>query len=304
MFAEVMGDAVKLEVASNLRPVQCCGDHLFSTVGPHFPRTLVTFRLEQHYIMLSREVVYMYLYHPVLLQQNIHYSSLTQSAAARLKQLKGLRILTTMEEIHMAAIAYYHNASCELQELAWSFFRSMDLNGDRQISFGELALFFRHWDYYSIRNLFISLDQNRDGVLDFWEVLTLYYIMKTRVHCIQCRGCLMGQYFTCVECFDSGGDTYDLCVRCYSGRSYQHHHHSFLDSYLLLRSMRGLAAGGTNLNQALVHQPVPDPPVDRPWHYIFQLDKRILQLQYFWNAFTALEVALGAANLFASCTIM
>ncbi|KAB1219353.1 hypothetical protein CJ030_MR3G001164 [Morella rubra] len=211
-----------------------------------------------------------------------------------------------MEELHMAATAYYHNASGELQELAQDFFHSMDLNGDRQITFDELAAFFRHWGYHLSPNLFISLDRNRDGVLDFWEVLTLYYIMKTRLHCIQCRVCLMGQYFTCVKCFDSGGDTYDLCARCYREQRYQHRHHSFLDSYLLLRSMRGLAAGGTNLDQALVHRPVPDPPVNRRAlvHRPVPDPPVNRRLQYLWRAFKALEVALGAANLVASCSIM
>ncbi|GMY26937.1 hypothetical protein FCV25MIE_22179 [Fagus crenata] len=62
----------------------------------------------------------------------------------------------------------------------------------------------------------------------------------------------MGLYFTCVACFDSASNTYDLCTDCYSERRYRHHHISFLDNYVLLRSKRGLPPGQPNLNQALV----------------------------------------------------
>ncbi|XP_050241214.1 uncharacterized protein LOC126690125 [Quercus robur] len=99
-------------------------------------------------------------------------------------------------------------------------------------------------------NFFRCLDRNQDDSLDFWEVLTLYYIMKTRgVWCKSCGVCQLGLYFTCVACFDNASHTYDLCTNCYSQRRYSHHHVSFLDSYMLLRSKRGLPLGAPNLNQ-------------------------------------------------------
>ncbi|KAC0722799.1 hypothetical protein FH972_027116 [Carpinus fangiana] len=117
----------------------------------------------------------------------------------------------------------------------------MDTNRDGLVSLNEFVDFFRLCGYrWSDPNFFHCLDRNRDGCLDFNEVLTLYYIVKTRgVCCDQCRTCLMGLYFTCVECFDTANDTYDLCATCYSARSFHHHHATFLDNYVLLRSREG-----------------------------------------------------------------
>ncbi|GLT76805.1 hypothetical protein SLA2020_484430 [Shorea laevis] len=114
-----------------------------------------------------------------------------------------------MEELHMAAAAYYNNSSVQLQQLATDFFRSMDMNRDGRVSFNEFVAFFSQCGYNWIDpNFFCSLDRNRDGSLDFPEVLTLYYIMKTRgVWCRNCGACLMGLYFTCVACFDTAPTT-------------------------------------------------------------------------------------------------
>ena len=98
-------------------------------------------------------------------------------------------------------------------------------------------------------NFFRCLDRNQDDSLDFWEVLTLYYIMKTwGVWCKSCGVCQLGLYFTCVACFDNASHTYDLYTDCYCQRRYSHHHIS-LDSYVLLRSKRRLPPGAPNLNQ-------------------------------------------------------
>ncbi|XP_059446745.1 uncharacterized protein LOC132178315 [Corylus avellana] len=196
-----------------------------------------------------------------------------------------------MEELHIAAAAYYNNSSWQLQQLANDFFRSMDMNRDGLASLNEFVDFFRQCGYHWIDpNFFRSLDRNRDGSLDFNEVLTLYYIMKTRgVWCNQCRACLMGLYFTCVTCFDSADNTYDLCATCYSARSFRHHHPTFLDTFVLLRSKRGLPPGVANPNPALVPQPyAANAPRKNIW----------------WTAFQALETALSVGNIFASCSIM
>ncbi|XP_062165214.1 uncharacterized protein LOC133871780 [Alnus glutinosa] len=143
-----------------------------------------------------------------------------------------------MEELHMAAAAYYNNSSWQLQQLAGNFFGSMDMNGDGRVSFHEFVAFFR-WDN----------PNNGDGSLDFYEVLTLYYIMKTRgVWCKNCKACLLGLYFTCVQFFDTASDPYDLCGACYTAWSFHHPHASFLDNYVLLRSKRGLPPGVANPN--------------------------------------------------------
>uniref|UniRef100_A0A7N2MM78 EF-hand domain-containing protein n=1 Tax=Quercus lobata TaxID=97700 RepID=A0A7N2MM78_QUELO len=164
--------------------------------------------------------------------------------------------MANMEELHMAASAYYRNASNELRQRATEFFNSMDTNGDGGVSFNEFVQFFVQNGYNRVDpNLFRGLDRNGDGFLDFFEVLTFYYIFKTRgVWCDYCRIGLMGLYFTCVACFDNaGGNTYDLCSTCYEARRHQQrhppHHNYFLDSYVLLRAKAGLPllAGAPNV---------------------------------------------------------
>ncbi|VVB01306.1 unnamed protein product [Arabis nemorensis] len=122
-----------------------------------------------------------------------------------------------MDELHDAAIAYYNNGSIEQQTLARQFFRVMDINGNGRVSLQEFTNFLCRtaglaWVH---PEMFTELDRNGDGQLDFWEVLTLYYVARTRtVGCDTCRRLLNGLYFTCVTCFDSpcDGDTFDLCV--------------------------------------------------------------------------------------------
>lgn len=148
-----------------------------------------------------------------------------------------------MDELHEVATAYYNNGSMEQQNLVWQFFRAMDVDGNGRVSLQEYTEFLRRtaglaWVH---PDMFRELDRNGDGQLDFWEVLTLYYVARTRT--ISCRSCLRplnGLYFTCVTCFDSpcGGGTFDLCVKCYMRRTYCHPHCMFLDSYVLLRAKR------------------------------------------------------------------
>ncbi|EXC04079.1 hypothetical protein L484_011271 [Morus notabilis] len=157
-----------------------------------------------------------------------------------------------MEELRLAARAYYNNSSSDLQNLAINFFRSMDANRDGWVSFQEFTRFLRHNGYNWVNpNMFSQLDTNNDGGLGFWEVLTFYYIIKTRaVWCRACGAQLHGLHFTCVACFDGGQNTFDLCARCYGGRQFRHHHRVFLDNYILLRSKRGISPGtNVNLNQ-------------------------------------------------------
>ncbi|KAF3964034.1 hypothetical protein CMV_011635 [Castanea mollissima] len=163
-----------------------------------------------------------------------------------------------MEELHMAALASYSNASNELRQLVQEFFNSMDTNGDRVVIFDEFVEFIgQNVNIRADRNFFRCLDRNGDGLLDFNEVLTFYYILKTRgVWCAYCRNYQTGVYFTCVACFDnarSTGYTYDLCSACYEARRHQQHHphhNYFLDSHVLLRAKAGLPllAGAPNPN--------------------------------------------------------
>ncbi|KAF3457570.1 hypothetical protein FNV43_RR02228 [Rhamnella rubrinervis] len=193
------------------------------------------------------------------------------------------------DHIRLAAVAYYNNASRQdVKELAWGFFQSIDTNRDGRVSFDEFVNFLHRSGYNCVidPNFFAQLDVNRNGSLDFSEFLTFYYILKTRqVLCGNCRAQLLGLYFTCVDCFNDGSPTFDLCVPCYSGNRFCHHHgrDHFLDSYVLLRSKRGVAQGPDS-NMALTQAPENNHSRWNRW-------------------FLALELALSAGN-FVGCSIM
>ncbi|KAG7991706.1 hypothetical protein I3843_02G090900 [Carya illinoinensis] len=140
--------------------------------------------------------------------------------------------LSDVYALRIAAFAYYRNASQDLQQRAHDFFNAMDVNSDKQVSLDEYVTFFRACGYNWIdRNMFRVLDLDRDGRLDFYDVLALYYFMKTRVGCQVCRVWLSRMYFTCLACFDSGGNHYDLCSGCYAHDEirFQHcHPYSFI----------------------------------------------------------------------------
>ncbi|KAG2721949.1 hypothetical protein I3760_02G105800 [Carya illinoinensis] len=175
--------------------------------------------------------------------------------------------LSDVYALRIAAFAYYRNASQDLQQRAHDFFNAMDINSDKQVSLDEYVTFFRACGYNWIDcNMFRVLDLDRDGRLDFYDVLALYYFMKTRVGCQECRVWLSRMYFTCLACFDSGGNPYDLCPGCYARDEirFQHcHPYSFIDSYVLLRARRCQmpAAPPPNMSLALVPQP---PPQSQP----------------------------------------
>ncbi|XP_062154321.1 uncharacterized protein LOC133862494 [Alnus glutinosa] len=197
-----------------------------------------------------------------------------------------------MEDLHEAALAYYNNAPRDLQRLAWNFYLALDRDGDGQVSYSEYVQFLQQ-SYGWIRpNFFMDLDRNGDGSLDFWEVLTLYYVVKTRgsVWCQGCQSCLVGLYFTCVTCFDSGSRSYDMCPGCYKRRRFSHQHSYFLDNHVLLRAKRGLPPGFTNINLVLTPRPTVRSPA--------AMDNDGLM-----EAFQALEMGL-AVEKSRTCAVM
>ncbi|XP_024196488.1 uncharacterized protein LOC112199748 [Rosa chinensis] len=145
-----------------------------------------------------------------------------------------------MQEIHNAALAYYHNLSDELKQKASEKFKEMDSNDNGTISIKE---FRRSLGSSEIKRCFKLLDKTGDGKLDFNEFITLYYLVESGrgVFC-DGHGCkaspfLNGLYFTCVECFHNNeAATFDLCTSCYRDGKYVHNHASFLDNYVFLRS--------------------------------------------------------------------
>lgn len=151
-------------------------------------------------------------------------------------EVKGMDL--EMEELHMAASAYYNNASTEFKQVAREFFESMDTNQDDTVSIDEFVEFFKDYDNMD-RNFFAALDRNGDGNLQFREALTVFYILiARRLLCDNCGKMILGLHFTCVQCFDRVNEqSYDLCVTCYSKGGFQHPHANFLDNFMLLGYM-------------------------------------------------------------------
>ncbi|KAK9289091.1 hypothetical protein L1049_017562 [Liquidambar formosana] len=144
-----------------------------------------------------------------------------------------------MEEMHETALAYYENGTQEEKQLAWQFFKSVDLNGDGRVSLQELIQFFVGKGCSAMGNpkVFRELDQNGDGSLDFNEFLTLSYIATFgRPSCDGCGDFIKGVFFTCVECYECNSTTtFDLCIACYRGDKFNHAHAVFADNFMLFR---------------------------------------------------------------------
>ncbi|XP_073026752.1 uncharacterized protein [Primulina eburnea] len=146
-----------------------------------------------------------------------------------------------MEELREIAIAQHRAGSPEVQALAHQFFQSLDTNGDRKVDLAEFLAFTNREGYTRFNNpdFFRNLDRNGNGTLDFWEVLTLYFIIKNgRPFCDSCGNFIPGVFFSCVECYKSGKDTFDLCRDCYKSMKWNDHSHGcppqFLDNCTLL----------------------------------------------------------------------
>jgi len=151
-----------------------------------------------------------------------------------------------MDYLRSIAEAHYYAGSEESQQLAHEFFDAMDEDGSGEVDYSEFKEFLREEGYedYADRDLFKSLDRDGDRGLDFWEVMTLYYIIKSgRPFCFHCEKFLVAVYFACVECFMNSDGPYYLCTACYKDQNYDHSHRNspnphFLDNYSLLESHR------------------------------------------------------------------
>ncbi|CAL8075709.1 unnamed protein product [Prunus armeniaca] len=87
----------------------------------------------------------------------------------------------------------------------------------------------------------MAQNQLRDGGLDLQEVLTFYYIIKTR-YITWFDGGAANYYY-----YHHQYPTYDLCAACYGNANYIHQHSYFLDNHVLLCSKRGPPHAPPNL---------------------------------------------------------
>lgn len=77
--------------------------------------------------------------------------------------------------------------------------------------------------------MFKMLDSNKDGLLDFEDILVLFYAEERDVIRLipcdgYCGGLLSGPYFSCISCLSKFPNTFDLCCHCYGRGDFQHHH--------------------------------------------------------------------------------
>ncbi|KAG6393451.1 hypothetical protein SASPL_147693 [Salvia splendens] len=149
-----------------------------------------------------------------------------------------------MEEIREIAKALHRASSPQVQKLATEFCQAMDSDGDGRVDLSEFLTFMTEvgFSYKKTPSLFDELDVDSDGTLDFFEVMTLLYIIKSgRPQCDCCEKLIPGVFFSCVECFKNPKSSFDLCKDCYVKGRYYHNHGGgaqFLDSHTLLQAMR------------------------------------------------------------------
>ncbi|KAH9765341.1 calcium-binding EF-hand family protein [Citrus sinensis] len=150
-----------------------------------------------------------------------------------------------MEALRKVALAYYNSGTDEERRLFNQFFQSMDKDGNGRVSYREFSDFMSqkaHDENMRTRDFFNQLDIDRSGGLDFKEVLTLYYILKSgRPICGQCKIFITNEYFACMKCFETGSAAYSICLECFrDGASLNHNHvrFNFVDNFSLLESLR------------------------------------------------------------------
>ncbi|KAJ0557340.1 putative parvalbumin, EF-hand domain pair [Helianthus annuus] len=172
-----------------------------------------------------------------------------------------------MEELSKIAMAYYQASTDHLQTLARDFFTAMDHDGEGKIDLREFLEFMKEEGCHHMTNpfMFNQLDLDKNGTLDFVEVMTLYYIIKSgRPFCDHCRKFITSTFLTCVGCLEDPSDrSFHLCLDCYSRQVCDHTHNDmsrFLDNYSLLEAMTKLKIGELRSRPSETDSVVPDKP--------------------------------------------
>jgi hypothetical protein len=146
-----------------------------------------------------------------------------------------------MDDLHKIARAYHTTANEESKLQGKIFFERMDHDGSGGITIQEYLAYMKRKRYTKMANrpFFDYLNKSRTGKLDFMEVMTLFYIIKSgRKICDGCGGLLKGTFFSCTDCFANDDESFNLCSKCFTERKYVHPHKHFLDNYIILESMK------------------------------------------------------------------
>uniref|UniRef100_A0A3N7FBD7 EF-hand domain-containing protein n=1 Tax=Populus trichocarpa TaxID=3694 RepID=A0A3N7FBD7_POPTR len=177
-----------------------------------------------------------------------------------------------MDDLHKIAKAYYTTANEESKSQGKSFFKRMDHDGSGGITIQEYLAYMKRERYTKMANrpFFDYLNKSRTGELDFMEVMTLFYIIKSgRKICDGCGGLLKGTFFSCTDCFANDDESFNLCSKCFTERKYVHPHKHFLDNYIILENMKvkleekekkikQMKAAKVKMEAALAKHQVPD----------------------------------------------
>ncbi|KAH9683009.1 calcium-binding EF-hand family protein [Citrus sinensis] len=208
-----------------------------------------------------------------------------------------------MEALSKVALAYYNSGTDEERRLFNLFFLSMDQDGNRRVSYREFSNFMSleaHDDNMRTRDFFNQLDIDRSGGLDFKEVLTLYYILKSgRPICGQCKIFITNEYFTCMSCFEPQTAAYSICLECFCDKGRHDHNHGrshFVDNFSLLESLRKkpLPNHQRSRSESSSHVAIARNNANIPAEGMFP-----------WQAaLRVFEAALPIANIIAACLIM
>ncbi|CAL5395163.1 unnamed protein product [Camellia sinensis] len=144
---------------------------------------------------------------------------------------------------------YVNTSSENIKQLLRDFFNSMDEDHNEKVSLSEFLNNMKEGGLVKAENppeMFKLLDVNRDGSLDFKEVVALYYVIKSgRPFCGGCGKFIPGMFFSCLICFDNEDDKFCVCPKCFTNenKSYNHKHmpDHFLDNFALLEAKRKMA---------------------------------------------------------------
>ncbi|KAL8100570.1 uncharacterized protein LOC141682786 isoform X2 [Apium graveolens] len=160
-----------------------------------------------------------------------------------------------MNNLQALAEVHYRKGSESTKESANRFFQGMQKDRNGKVDYVEFKNYLTSngHGYYAKRVLFNRLTSN--GLLGFWEVMTLYYIIGTRrPFCKKCDNFMAGDYFACVKCFEGSRHPYRICIRCY-GRPATDHKHGSCDRPKFLDNNAMLAAGRLQPPQARIEHP-------------------------------------------------
>ncbi|KAH7841544.1 hypothetical protein Vadar_031336 [Vaccinium darrowii] len=147
---------------------------------------------------------------------------------------------TTLEDLVMAATLYYDKSSLDVKEAAQIFFKALDIDEDGQVSQHEFIPVLNQQGQVKMANgyFFKIFDKDGKGTLEFMEVMTIYYIIKSgRPFCMGCGEFIPGIYFPCYDCFEEGV-LFCVCPKCFQHGKFFHEHSNFVDNYFMLEAKR------------------------------------------------------------------